>query len=990
MAKVTINESTLQALANKIREKTDDSATMTPNQMVGKINTDLFAMELINPTTYETLSPKKNKLYLVPAVSTQEVKDHYQVPNSIDVTVTCDEVASGDFINDYFGVNIDTLTIVTHKAEGDTYTTNILQQLQPGGSTKYLNIRKIIVGSSVQIQPTSFLNLTTVEEMEFYSFPRVTTGDTYLGMFNTCTSLTKVTMHIDTDVYNEFKGHPGLVEIITDDGHRMAVYSNAFENCYNLTHVGGHIRIDKSSGASTLTTYNADTIFKNCYRLTEMPSHGSSLSIRCISNYCYENCYSLKTVDVSAKYLLNYAFHNCKNLQTARLSDFDLFGEHIFEGCTSLYRVEIINNNISYNSYNPANSTQVPVLERQMFKGCTSLTDVVLTNSGIRQLEDYIFDGCTSLVNLTIATRCPHMKLSGRCFSFTNGNGYEVKNTTLQTLNLFNTPTTQFYDGEGGTSSLISGMTNLTNLTLPAYLEIFDISLKGCTSLTSLVIPDSVIKVLGANNFRDCTALTTINWGSSVIDVEPSVANQASSNSYTSYDYSDEEYYGMFVNCPYITEDFTLPTNFNGVASYMFKDCTDLEQLTLGPNALFVGYYGCCGDRALTTVTMSNNLTTLYGYAFYGCTHLSSITLSTSITEIGHSAFKSCIALTTLNLDELTDLTWIGPHAFNGCGLTGITINNDSPLTLSNYCFANCTHLTSCSITGELVPNANTFRGCTSLVTVSLPEITRISDSMFTGCSDLSNSTVTTLLNGVTSVGSYAFSECTSITSLILPNNVTFSSGVFNKCTNLTSIQLPSSMTSIPYNFLSYTGITSIDLTGITSIGSDAFAYCTSITSITIPSSVTSIAYNAFRHTGLTTVTLPSTVELASSSSGIFAGCSQLVTATINATMIVNSGTKYLPSNTFLDCTSLEEVTINSDITYISNNAFSNCSSLTAVHLPSGITSIASNAFNGCTALTDVYFAGTEAQWNSITINSTGNNAIITVQNPNLTIHYGA
>lgn len=995
MAKVTINESTLQALADKIREKIDDTVTMTPNQMVNKINTDLYGMELINSTAYDTLSPKKNKLYLVPAVETPEVKEHYQVANSIDVTTTCDKIASGEFLATYYGVNIDTLTIQTVLEEGQTYITNVLQQIQPTGN-KLLNIRKIIIGTSIQIQPTSFLNLTTVEEMEFYSFPTGhptsnSTNDTYVGMFNTCTSLTKVILHSASHLYNEFKGHTGLVDFVYDGSAGCTLYDGAFEGCTNLTHISGNLGISKG-GNTTLTTNQGDAIFKGCIRLTStLDDSVRPLYSKCISNNEYENCYSLRNVSVAGTWLLSEAFLNCVNLETVKLTDFGVFGESIFKGCTSLHRVEIVNTNMSYNSSSPSNSSGVPTLCKYMFQNCTSLTDVILTNSGIQKIENYVFSGCTSLTSLTIATLCPVLTLADKAFSFEVTGRYgslvEQKNTTLQTINLYNTPITAF-STQNNVSPLIKDMTGLTSITLPQNLAKLDISFQGCTNLNNLVIPDSVTSIVGTTPFKNCTSLTNINWGNSVIDVEPDVANQATSNSWTSTDYTSDEYMGYFIGCPYITSTYTLPTNFNGVANCMFKGCTSLTNLTLGNNALFIGYYGCAGDTALTTVTMTNNLTTIYGYAFSACYNLSSLNLSTGITEIGHSAFTGCTSL-NLDLTDLVNLTWIGPYAFRtNTSMTSVTINNTSPLALGNYCFLGCTGVTAVSISGECTYGNYVFSGCTSLVTVNLPEITTISTYMFNGCSSLTNSTVTTLMGLVSAISNGAFKDCTALTSLTLPTGITWGSSVFYNCSNLAAIQLPSDMSTIPSSFLHGTAITSIDLTHVEEIGAFAFSHCTSLASITLPSSSLTISANAFEYTAITSITLPSTITLSSSGSSVFSYCTELVTATINATLTPYNGNIVLPSSIFSGCTKLEEVTVNTNITHIGAYAFSGCTSLTTLHLPATLTTINSSAFNNCSALTDVYFAGTQAQWNSITINSTGNDPIILAKNPNLTIHY--
>ena len=100
-------------------------------------------------------------------------------------------------------------------------------------------------------------------------------------------------------------------------------------------------------------------------------------------------------------------------------------------------------------------------------------------------------------------------------------------------------------------------------------------------------------------------------------------------------------------------------------------------------------------------------------------------------------------------------------------------------------------------------------------------------------------------------------------------------------------------------------------------------------------------------------------------------GCfSNLLGSHGNLTSVtISEGVTTIGQNAFYQCSNLASVSLPNSLTYIGISAFSDCSSLTTITIPSSVTEIGYVAFvNG--GLTDLYYAGTKAQWNNVTLGS--------------------
>ena len=133
--------------------------------------------------------------------------------------------------------------------------------------------------------------------------------------------------------------------------------------------------------------------------------------------------------------------------------------------------------------------------------------------------------------------------------------------------------------------------------------------------------------------------------------------------------------------------------------------------------------------------------------------------------------------------------------------------------------------------------------------------------------------------------------------------------------------------------------------TGLTSIEKYAFQNCSFLTSITIPSSVTNIGDVAF--SSCTGLPVENNLRYADT---------YLVEAVdkTRTTYTIKTGTRFIGTYAFQDCSFLSSITIPSSVTSIGEQAFEYCSSQISITIPSSVTSIGADAFHGCEGLTSI------------------------------------
>ena len=187
---------------------------------------------------------------------------------------------------------------------------------------------------------------------------------------------------------------------------------------------------------------------------------------------------------------------------------------------------------------------------------------------------------------------------------------------------------------------------------------------EGCSSLTSVTIPNSVTSI-GDRAFEGCSGLTSVTIPNSVTSIG---------------DYAFSFCYGL--------TSITIPNSVTSIGSSAFWNCSSLTSIIIPNSVTSIGNEAFSGCSGLISVTIPNSVTSIGYCAFYQCSGLTSVTIPNSVTSIGSCAFSACSGLTSVTIPN--SVTSIGYSAFYGCsGLTSITIPN-SVTSIGDKAFYDC------------------------------------------------------------------------------------------------------------------------------------------------------------------------------------------------------------------------------------------------------------------------------------------------------------
>lgn len=331
-------------------------------------------------------------------------------------------------------------------------------------------------------------------------------------------------------------------------------------------------------------------------------------------------------------------------------------GALAFEGCTAITSVAI-----------PESVTSIGA---GAFKGCTELTAITIPKN-VTEIGAKILENCTKLTTVTFdAANYPDGDATTQSFL-----GIGAQNVSLVIgTNVKRVAAFTFYNAPFKTITFQPGVCN----TIAAN------AFKGCSGVTSLVIPDSVLSI-GAGAFNGCSGLTSIDLP--FLGANKNVETTGAPDAMFGYVFGTAEASGctpirqrygsalLDVTTYYIPTDLATVTIRGGDIGYNgFERCAMVESLTLGDGVtsvadnaldgtswyinstadfLYAGkflYATGEGAQSLTSIVLPEGTKGICGYALLNC-NLQTLTIPASLTSISPDAFICCYELTSFTVD---------------------------------------------------------------------------------------------------------------------------------------------------------------------------------------------------------------------------------------------------------------------------------------------------------------------------------------------------
>ena len=329
--------------------------------------------------------------------------------------------------------------------------------------------------------------------------------------------------------WGAFSGCSGLISVTIPDSV-TSIGRSAFSGCSGLT----SITIPDS------VTSIGDWAFDGCSGLTSITIPFVGEKMDGTGNTRFDHIFGIDVPDSLKEVVItggasigDWAFSGCSGLKSITIPDsVTSIGEYAFSGCSGLKRVSI-----------PDGITSIG---RSAFSGCSGLTSVTI-GTGVTSIGWGAFSGCSGLTSITIPFVGEKMDGTG--------------NTRFDHIFVVDVPD------------------SLKEVVITGGKDIDEMAFLGCSGLTNITIPDSVISI-GDRAFFGCEDLTSVTIGTSVTSIGK----------------------GAFLGLSGLTS-VIIPDSVTGIGNSAFLGCSGLTSVTIGNSVTNIGKWAFDECSGLTDIT---------------------------------------------------------------------------------------------------------------------------------------------------------------------------------------------------------------------------------------------------------------------------------------------------------------------------------------------------------------------------------------------------
>ena len=466
------------------------------------------------------------KQYYYGSSTSSTTSETYYIPSSLKfVTVTGGNILYGAFYN---CTGLTSVTIgkgVTSIGNAAFYGCNKIQDIYITDIGAWCNIsgldnlmeygasnKNLYINNNLATSITIPNGVAAIPTYAFYNcsgLTNVTIPDSVTSIGNAafygCNKITSISGSID--VISKVAKQASPKSFVGNITSGTSVIASAFSGMTGL----------KGVTIPDSVTSIGERAFFDCTGLTSVTIPDSVTSI---GERAFRDCAGLTSVTIGNRVtsIGDAAFYNCTELTSVTIPDsVTSIGGSAFAWCSSLTsitipdRVTSIGGDAFYNTawYNnqpdglvyagkvaykykgtmPSN-TSIVLKEGTLgiadsaFAYCTGLTSITIPDS-VTSIGDGVFSDCTGLTSITVAKG--------------NTKYHSAENCLIETES----------------KTLIAGCKNSIIPTDGSVTSIGSYAFKGCTGLTSIVIPDSVTSI-GSYAFYYCTGLTNIKFNGTI------------------------------------------------------------------------------------------------------------------------------------------------------------------------------------------------------------------------------------------------------------------------------------------------------------------------------------------------------------------------------------------------------------------------------------------------------------------------------------------